>query len=284
MEKSKRSKIIKSVNTNFDSKLTTKKTTRKDTYQTLDNFAIKRFKTEEGEIKVESRSEPITSDNMEINLKSDSALRLGREFYLTDVVDLSKKLLGKIIVRKIDGVYCKARIVETEAYKAPYDKACHAYNNRKTDRTKYFWQIGGSLYVYMVHSVNCLNITAATEKEPEAVLIRAVEPIAGIEKIKELRKIPTNVKLSLGKLRDMTNGPGKVAGALSFDRSHNGVDLCLSDDAYLIDDPDYKFQMERSVRINVDYADEWKYKPWRFYIKDNPFVSKNKIPYDYIDE
>lgn len=227
------------------------------------------------------------SDQLEIEtemlVQSISSSILTREFYLKDVVQLSQDLLGKLIVRIVDGVEIIARIVETEAYKAPEDKACHAYNNKKNDRTKYFWQIGGCLYVYMIYNVNCLNITAATAEEPEAVLIRAVEPIKGIEKIKELRKYKPNEKITQSKFRDLTNGPGKVGAALSFDRSHNGIDLCNCKDVYIIDDHEYKFEIEKSVRINIDYAKEWRYKPWRFYIKNNPYVSKVKIPYDFVE-
>lgn len=80
-------------------------------------------------------------------------------------------------------------IVETEAYKAPEDKACHAYNNKKTDRTKYFWQDGGCIYMFSIYGHNyCMNITAATKNDPEAVLIRAVEPIEGIELVRTMRK------------------------------------------------------------------------------------------------
>jgi DNA-3-methyladenine glycosylase len=239
--------------------------------ETLENFVTKKQKVGE-------------ELNMENISPTHPLIRLPREFYMTDVVDLAKNLLGKIVVRIIDGVECRVRIVETEAYKAPEDKACHAYNNKKTDRTKYFWQVGGCLYVYMIHNSNCLNITAATAEEPEAVLIRAVEPLEGVDKIKELRKLKPEDKLTPSKMRDLTNGPGKVGAALNFNKSHNGLDLCKCDEAFLVDDPDYKFTLERSVRINIDYAGEWKFKPWRFYIKDNQFVSKVKITDKYIDE
>jgi DNA-3-methyladenine glycosylase len=114
----------------------------------------------------------------------------GKSFFAVDVVTLAKELLGKIIVRKMsNGNIIKVMIVETEAYKAPEDKACHAYNNKKTDRTKYFWTEGGHLYIFSIYGNNyCLNIVAGKETEPEAVLLRAVEPIEGIEYIRENRK------------------------------------------------------------------------------------------------
>ena len=122
------------------------------------------------------------------NITSIEDLRLPRDFYMTDGVDLAQKLLGKILVRRINGKLVKCKIVETEAYIGPRDKGAHCYNNRKTDRTKYFWQVGGCLYVYSIHQSVCLNIVANADDKPEAILIRAVEPISGIETIKLLRK------------------------------------------------------------------------------------------------
>jgi DNA-3-methyladenine glycosylase len=212
-----------------------------------------------------------------------SRSRLPREFFMTDVVDLSKKLLGKIFVRKIGDDIIKARIVETEAYKGPDDKGAHCYNNKKTERTKYFWEIGGKLYVYMIHNHNCLNIVADEADKPEATLIRAVEIIEGVEKVKELRGEKSG-KDTLPKLANLANGPGKVGKALNVDRSYNAVDLCSSDEIFIIDDNDYKFEMDRSIRINIDYAEEYIYKPWRFFIKGNKFVSKVNLKHEYKDD
>lgn len=107
---------------------------------------------------------------------------LPRDFYMCDVVELAEKLIGTYLIRYLDnGDVIKSMIVETEAYKAPLDKACHAYNNKKTDKTKWFWQEGGHLYMYSIYgNNNCMNIVSATAEEPEAVLIRAIEPIEGI--------------------------------------------------------------------------------------------------------
>mmetsp|Transcript_44477 Transcript_44477/g.68089 ORF Transcript_44477/g.68089 Transcript_44477/m.68089 type:complete len:129 (-) Transcript_44477:187-573(-) len=128
---------------------------------------------------------------------------------MIECVELSKSLLGKIIVRETEKGTIKCMIVETEAYCAPEDKACHAYNNKKTERTKYFWNDGGHLYVYSIYGSNCcMNITASDKNKPEATLIRAVEPIEGIELIKENRKINSK------KIKDLTNGPGKVCASM----------------------------------------------------------------------
>jgi DNA-3-methyladenine glycosylase len=219
------------------------------------------------------------------NFENLSNRRLQREFFKIDSVELAQKLLGKIIVRKIDGEIIKSRIVETEAYKAPEDKASHAYNNRKTERTKYFWNEGGCLYVYLIYGINiCFNIVSNTSDKPEAVLIRAVEPIDGLDKIKKLRKDESGSD-KLAKLVNLTNGPGKAGQALNISLAMNSLDLCESEEMFLIEDEnDKKFVIERSTRINIDYAEEYKFKPWRFYIKENPYVSKVKIKHQYIDE
>lgn len=209
-------------------------------------------------------------------------MRLKREFFKLEVVELAQKLLGKIFVKKVNNTYFRARIVETEAYKGPLDKAAHCFNNLKTERTKFFWQSPGKLYVYMLYGVSYLmNISAKDEHSPEAVLIRAIEPLDNIELIKEIRGM-NDKKI---KLIDLGNGPGKVGACLQLNKSHNGFDLCNENDLFIIDnEPEYQFDIEKSVRINIDYAQEWRFKPWRFYIKNNPYVSKAKIPYDFIDD
>lgn len=197
----------------------------------------------------------------------DTQGRLPREFFTVDVVTLAEKLLNKIIVKKtVEGEY-RFKIVETEAYKAPDDKACHAYNNKKTNRTKYFWQIGGCLYVYSIYGHCCLNITAATAEEPEAVLIRGLQAINKIDELKAKRKCKKDF--------DIANGPGKIGDALELTLEDNGIDLCKSNDFYIIDnDNKEEIKIAKSKRINIDYAEEWKDKEWRFYIENNKYVSK----------
>ncbi|KAM3147379.1 hypothetical protein pb186bvf_000630 [Paramecium bursaria] len=196
--------------------------------------------------------------------------RLPREFYTVGVVELAQQLCGKIIVRNLPQGQVKALIVECEAYKAPEDKACHAYNNKKTERTQYFWQDGGHLYIYSIYGNNyCLNVTAKTKNDPEAVLIRGVQIIEGIAIVKELRKMKSN------KLQDLSNGPGKVGACLQLDKSHNAIDLVNSQDIYIIDNS-VQYEIEASKRINIDYAEEWTDMLWRFTIKGNSYVSKGK--------
>ncbi|CAD8090931.1 unnamed protein product [Paramecium primaurelia] len=193
---------------------------------------------------------------------------LDSAFYKVDVIELAQKLIGKIIVRQLPQGEVRALIVEAEAYKAPEDKACHAYNNKKTERTQYFWQDGGHLYIYSIYGNNyCLNITAATKNDPEAVLIRAIQPLK-FEIVQDIRKIKSF------KLQELSNGPGKCGECLQLNKSHNGLNLCDKDSGMYLIDNQIKYEIGISSRINIDYAEEYKDKPWRFYIKNNSFVSK----------
>ena len=212
--------------------------------------------------KIENVHEKESSSIIE---KEDTPKRLSRSFFTVDVVTLAKNLLGQQIVRITPKGETRFKIVETEAYKAPEDKACHAYNNKKTERTKFFWQDGGCLYIFMIYGHCCLNITAATKSEPEAVLIRAVEPVSGIDIVRDVRKSKKDV--------DLTNGPGKVGDAMMLSLDDNGVDLCSSGEMYMVEG-DEEVDVGVSKRINIDYAEEWKDKMWRFYIKGNKYVSK----------
>lgn len=197
-------------------------------------------------------------------------MRFTKEFYLDDAVNLAKKLLGQYIVRVIDGKEIVVKIVETEAYVGPEDKGCHAYNNKRTNRTETMFLEGGHAYVYMIYGMyHCLNIVVAKENKPEAVLIRAVEPIKGFEYIKENRKIKST------KIEDLTNGPGKLCKALSINKSLDKYNMITGEELFLVRNKDIKEEnIEKSKRINIDYAEEYVDKLWRFYIKGNKFISK----------
>jgi len=206
-------------------------------------------------------------------------VRLNRDFFKDEVVSLSRKLLGKVIRRNVDGKILRVRIVETEAYKAPEDKACHAYNNKKTERTKVFWNDAGCWYVYTIYMKTnmCLNVVAADKDIPEATLIRAGEPLEGIGEMQKYRS--KEGKNTAAQLRELTNGPGKLGQALGMTLSHSGHDMCSEgyEEAYIEDDTEFEVKDEDigiSKRINIDYAEEYKDKPWRFFLKNNPYVSK----------
>lgn len=201
---------------------------------------------------------------IDINLEN----KLEKSFFSKDCLSLAKALLGKIIIRKLEQDYICAKIVETEAYIGPEDKACHAFGNKRTLRTEPMFFEGGHVYVYLIYGMyNCLNIVAGEKNKPEAVLIRAVEVMQGQRYVETFRKIKSS------KIQDYTNGPGKLCMAMDIDRRHNGINLLQSEEIFLIHGEDVEEIIKRP-RINIDYAQEYKDKLWRFYIKDNPFVSK----------
>jgi DNA-3-methyladenine glycosylase len=192
-------------------------------------------------------------------------LKLPRSFYEQSTLDVAKQLLGKYLVRKHPKGHTVGRIVETEAYVGPQDLACHASKGR-TARTEVMFGPPGHAYVYFIYGFyNMLNLVTEAEDYPAAVLIRAVEPVDGIELMRTRRKN--------GLLRNLASGPGKLCQAFGIDRSLNGADLCRS--VLFVEDrgePTPKFQA--TPRIGVDYAGKWKDKPFRFVIRGSEFVSK----------
>jgi DNA-3-methyladenine glycosylase len=194
--------------------------------------------------------------------------KLPLSFYLRhDVVKISKELLGKVLVTNWDGEYISGRIVETEAYEGEIDRASHASKGR-TPRTEVMFEEGGRAYVYLCYGIHQMfNIVTSREGIPHAILIRAVEPIEGIDIMLE--------RTGKKKLdHTLTRGPGNVGRAFGFHTSQCGVSL-TSDELYIADDgfKVTKDMIGTSPRIGVDYAGahaEWHY---RFYIKGNKYVS-----------
>ncbi len=193
---------------------------------------------------------------------------LKKEFYLQNAEIVAKELLGKYLVREYEDKKIVCKIVETEAYIGPEDKACHAYNNKCTERTKIMFEEGGKAYIYFIYGMYyCLNIVVEREGKPEAVLIRGIEPIENREEIEKNRKIKSK------KEQDLTNGPGKLCTALKIDKSLNGYDITKKGELYIVEG-ESAGDIKSTTRINIDYAEEYKDKHWRFYIKGNKFVSK----------
>lgn len=193
-------------------------------------------------------------------------MKLNREFYLCDGIELSKRLLGKILVRKKGEEITKGRIVETEAYMGKADKAAHSYGKKGKNRCEIQYGPGGFSYIYLIYGMYCcFNITSNTENIPEVSLIRAIEPVEGIEIMRQRRKTD--------KLKNLCSGPGKLCMAMDIDRSMNGIDL-LGEELYIEDDGFCDFEIEASKRINIDYAEEAKDFLWRFTIKENKFLSR----------
>lgn len=196
------------------------------------------------------------------------AKKIQREFYLRDdTLQIAQDLLGKIlVVPTTNGDRVSGMIVETEAYLGTIDKAAHSYQNRRTIRTEIMFSEGGHAYVFFVYGMYFqFNIVVGKVDVPHAILIRAVEPVENIEIMRERR----------GKMPDqnLTSGPGKLCIALAIDKTFNGADL-LGDKVWLEDFKAFSGkEITSGKRIGIDYAEEFAEKPWRFWVKDNLFVS-----------
>lgn len=190
-----------------------------------------------------------------------------REFYERNTLEVARDLLGKLLVRELPaGGRLSLRIVETEAYIGENDKACHA-SKGMTARNSVMFGEPGHAYVYLIYGMyNCLNLVTEKNGFPAAVLIRAGEPVEGIEIMASLRK---NAK----KPQDIASGPGKLCSAMDITRVLNGADVCKKGALYVEDGPAVK-DIVACPRIGVDYAGEDALKPWRFYEKCNSCVSK----------
>ena len=194
------------------------------------------------------------------------AEKLDRSFYDRPTLKVASDLIGKVLVRRLNGRNLAGKIVETEAYIGISDLACHA-SRGKTPRASVMFGPPGVSYVYMIYGVYfCLNAVTESEGHPAAVLIRAMEPLENIRIMRTLRYNP---------LRDtnIASGPGKLCMAMSIDKSLNAVDLAAR--KLWIEDRSLDVgAIAAGPRINVDYAGEYKNKPWRFYERGNPHVSR----------
>jgi DNA-3-methyladenine glycosylase len=195
--------------------------------------------------------------------------KLPRTFYTrTDVVAVARRLLGRLLVvptrqgRRVSGL-----IVETEAYQGPEDRASHAYRGRRTRRTETMYRPGGTAYVYFVYGMyHQFNVVTNEVDVPHAVLVRALEPIEGTALMRRRR--------GGGPDRGLTSGPGKLCIALGIDRRLDRADL-LGNRIWLEDGRRIASSAIASgPRVGIDYAQEWVERPWRFWIRDNPFVSR----------
>jgi DNA-3-methyladenine glycosylase len=192
-------------------------------------------------------------------------LKLPRAFYEQSTVKVARQLLGKYLVRKHVGGELIGRIVETEAYVGPQDLACHAAKGR-TRRTEVMFGPAGHAYIYFIYGMyNMLNLVTEKKDYPAAVLIRAVEPLEGIDLMKRRRQNDM--------LRNLASGPGKLCEAFAIDRSLNGADLC-GRILFVEDRSEPAPRIKSTPRIGVDYAGKWKHKPFRFVVADSEFVSR----------
>ncbi len=198
-----------------------------------------------------------------------TASKLPRELYTrSNVVTVARELLGKLlVVPASDGTRVSGIIVETEAYRGPQDRAAHSYGGRRTKRTETMYRIGGTAYVFFVYGMyNQFNVVTNAQDTPHAVLIRALQPIEGIELMRQRRHGQPD--------RNLTNGPGKLCIAMGIDRKLDRADL-LENEVWL--EGGEKIPPRKIAcgpRVGIDYAEEWLDKPWRFWIKGNAFVSR----------
>jgi DNA-3-methyladenine glycosylase len=185
---------------------------------------------------------------------SSTAQKLPRSFCSRSTLTVARELLGMHLVRRIGRRKLIARIVETEAYQGPQDLAAHSARGRRTERTEVMFGPAGHAYVYLIYGFwDCLNVVTRAEGIPQAVLIRAVEPVAGVE--------------------DKTWGPGLLCRALQITRSDSGTDLC-GNTLWIERPANYSApRIARATRIGVDYAGDWAKKPWRFFDRQSPYVS-----------
>jgi DNA-3-methyladenine glycosylase len=182
------------------------------------------------------------------------AAKLPREFYARSTLTVARQLIGMHLVHQDGGVRRVGRIVETEAYLGPKDLAAHSSRGR-TARNDVMFGPAGFAYVYFIYGFwYCVNIVTREVDVPQAVLLRALEPVEN--------------------LPDKTWGPGLLCRAMNIDRSLNGTDLCGSQ-LWLERPADLKrrVRVTRATRIGVDYSGEWAQRLWRFYDRDSPFVS-----------
>ncbi len=198
-------------------------------------------------------------------------MKLKRKFYLRpQTLDIARDLLGKlIVVPDADGQRISGMIVETEAYLGEIDRAAHSYGGRRTLRNEITYAVGGHAYVFFIYGMYYqLNVVTGPTDHPHVVLIRAVEPVEGIEIIRERR----------GEMKDrnLTSGPGKLCIAFNIDRNLNGENL-LGNRIWLEEHREFSdAEMATGKRIGIDYAGEDAEKPWRFWVKDNEYVSKSQ--------
>jgi len=189
------------------------------------------------------------------------------------VVGVAKDLLGKVLVTVLDGQRTSGRIVEVEAYNGIVDRASHAWSGRRTRRTEVMFGPAGVAYVYLIYGIHHLfNVVTNKRDVPHAVLVRALEPMEGV---------PVMLERTGKKKLDhtLTRGPGNLSRAMGLHTSHTGTSL-LGESIYIADDGyrPRRSEIVATPRIGVDYAGEDAALPYRFFMKDNPYVSGPKAP------
>lgn len=192
---------------------------------------------------------------------------LPRSFYARPVLQVARDCIGCLLVRDAPEGVVAGRIVEAEAYRGPEDRAAHSFGGRRTARTEAMFGAPGHVYVFFVYGMHWqFNLVTGGAGEPHAVLLRAVEPVVGLELMAARRR------MSPGR-RELTNGPGKLCQAFAVGRADYGRDLCKGGGLFLAEGS-RPARVARSPRVGVDYAGAWARRPWRFFEPGNPYVSR----------
>lgn len=188
-----------------------------------------------------------------------------KSFFELPGLKLAEKLIGHYIVHELPEGQLVAKIVETEAYKGPEDRAAHSFGNRRTKRTEIMFGHAGLVYTYQMHTHTLINVVAGPIGTPHGILIRAVEPVQGLDVMRE------NRGAHLKKV-DWTNGPGKLTKALGITMDYYGHHWAHP--PLFIAKGEHVDSVEKGPRVGIGNSGEAVHYPWRFYEKDNPFVSK----------
>jgi len=200
--------------------------------------------------------------------RGDGMEKLSRDFYERDTLLVARQLLGKYLVRVMDGTSVTVRLTETEAYIGRLDKACHAYQYKRTKRTETLFAPPGTAYIYLIYGMYCcLNLVTEAENEPAAVLIRAAQPVAPSDADAiSIRRFhcPAGEQSSYQR-KNFLNGPGKLCKGLALTTEQNGLSL-FSDTLYVLDSGETPGEIHTGKRIGIDYAQEAADFPWRFWI------------------
>ena len=194
--------------------------------------------------------------------------KLNQNFYARDTLTVARELLGKHLVRVVEGVSLTLRITETEAYIGRMDKACHAYNYKRTKRTETLFASPGTAYLYLIYGMyTCLNCVTEAEGEPAAVLIRGGEPAdaQSADLLSDSRFGCAAADMSSYQRKNFLNGPGKLCKALSLTTKENGLSL-MGSTLYTLDAGETPDAIYTGKRIGIDYAEEAADFPWRFYL------------------
>ncbi len=190
---------------------------------------------------------------------------LPRSFYARPVLQVARACIGQLLVTDRDGQLTAGRIVEAEAYRGPEDRAAHSYGGRRTARTEAMYGPAGHAYLFLIYGLHWqFNLVTGAPGEPHAVLIRAIEPHTGVDRMRARRGVERAATLG--------NGPGKLCQALAIDGSAYGWDLTRGRGIWL--SAGVRGRVARSTRIGIDYAGDWAERRWRFFDATSAHVSR----------